>query len=56
MKRDMSEANPNKVEPDGQGFDLEKELEAWNWARAAGVSARDLHKALRDSLGRQDPA
>ena len=37
-----------------ESFDLEKEIEAWNWARAAGVSAQELHKALRESLGRQD--
>ncbi|HEY7238348.1 MAG TPA: hypothetical protein VH600_04205 [Burkholderiales bacterium] len=41
---------PSEVE----AFDLEKEVEAWNWARAAGVSAQDLHKALRESLRRQD--
>jgi hypothetical protein len=55
MKRPMSEANTNPVPPEGQSFDLEKELEAWNWARAAGVSAQDLNKALRESLGRQEP-
>jgi hypothetical protein len=54
MKRDMSEANAKPATADGESFDLEKEVEAWNWARAAGVSAQELHKALRESLGRQD--
>ena len=30
--------------------DLEQECEAWDWVRAAGVSAQDLRKALRESL------
>ena len=55
MKRDMSEANAKPAVPEHQSFDLEKEIEAWNWARAAGVSAQELHKALRESLGRQEP-
>lgn len=38
-----------------ESFDLEKELEAWNWARAAGVSAQELQKALRESLKLQEP-
>ena len=42
------------VPPDAEAFDLEKEIEAWSWARAAGVSAQDLDKALRESLRRQD--
>jgi hypothetical protein len=55
MKRDMSEANAKPAAPDAESFDLAKEVEAWNWARAAGVSAQELHKALRESLGRQEP-
>ena len=55
MKRDMSEANATPSAQDPESFDLAKEVEAWNWARAAGVSAQELHKALRESLGRQDP-
>jgi hypothetical protein len=55
MKRDMSEANARPTAPDLEAFDLEKEIESWNWARAAGVSAQELHKALRESLGRQEP-
>jgi hypothetical protein len=49
----MSEANAKPAT--AEAFDLEKEIEAWNWARAAGVSAQELHKALRESLGRQEP-
>jgi hypothetical protein len=52
MKRHMSEANATPEHP--ESFDLEKEVEAWNWARAAGVSAQELHRALRESLGRQE--
>jgi hypothetical protein len=31
-------------------FELEMELEAWDWARAAGVSADELRQALRASI------
>jgi hypothetical protein len=31
-------------------FDLDVELEQWDWARAAGVSAEDLRLALQASL------
>ncbi len=54
MKRDMSETNAKPAAPHPESLDLEKEVEAWNWARAAGVSAQELHKALRESLGRQE--
>ena len=27
--------------------DLERELETWDWARAAGVSAEELRQALQ---------
>ena len=54
MKRDMSEANASPAPQELESFDLDKEIEAWNWARAAGVSAQDLDKALRESLRRQD--
>jgi len=30
---------------------LEEELETWDWARTAGVSADDLRQALRAELG-----
>jgi len=55
MKRDMPEANAQPGPSEVESFDLDKELEAWNWARAAGVSAQELNKALRESLGRQEP-
>jgi len=54
MKKDMSEANATPAAPQPESFDLEKEVEAWNWTRAAGVSAQELHKALRELLGRQE--
>ena len=30
--------------------ELEVELETWDWVRAAGVSADELRRALRESL------
>jgi hypothetical protein len=51
----MSEANIQPAPQDLESFDLDKEIEAWNWARAAGVSAQELNKALRESLGRLEP-
>ena len=51
----MSEANAQAGPAEPESLDLDKEVEAWNWARAAGVSAQELHKALRESLGRQEP-
>jgi hypothetical protein len=36
--------------------DIEQECQAWDWARAAGVSAQELRQAVRESLGAQDPA
>jgi len=32
------------------GTDLERELEIWDWARAAGVSAEELRRALQAPL------
>jgi len=32
------------------GADLERELETWDWARPAGVSADELREALRAEL------
>ena len=32
------------------GADLERELETWDWARAAGVSAEELRQALQAPL------
>jgi hypothetical protein len=40
---------------DGLPLDLEQECETWDWARAAGVSAQELRKALQgSSSGAQD--
>ena len=38
--------NPNQP----AAIDLERELESWNWVRAAGVSADELLAALQASL------
>ena len=39
-----------KIDPaDSTPTDIEKECEAWDWARTAGVSAEDLRKALREA-------
>jgi hypothetical protein len=35
-------------------FELEMELEAWDWARTAGVSADELRSLLRTVLGRPE--
>lgn len=35
--------------------DLERECERWEWARAAGVSAQELRRAVQESMaGRKD--
>ena len=31
-------------------FDLDSELETWDWVRAAGVSADDLRQVLKASM------
>jgi hypothetical protein len=41
---------PRKTDPARAEADLERECEAWDWVRAAGVSAQDLRKAVRESL------
>ena len=51
MKRDMPELNVSPVSSEGQALDIERECELWDWARAAGASAQDLRKALRELLG-----
>lgn len=35
--------------------DIERECEAWDWARTAGVSAEELRKAVRDAAAGADP-
>ena len=54
MKTDMYEANTNSTHvPPGE---LDKECEAWDWARAAGVSAQDLRTAVVESLSLAEAA
>ena len=47
MAKDRSVA---RVDP----LDFEHECATWDWARAAGVSAQDLHQAVRESLRSAD--
>ena len=49
MNSKMVQTKPARM--DGP-VDLEQELETWDWARTAGVSAPELRKALQDSLGK----
>jgi hypothetical protein len=35
---------------DDATLDLETELETWDWARTAGISAEDLRQALQASM------
>ncbi|MBW8906889.1 MAG: hypothetical protein JF611_14725 [Betaproteobacteria bacterium] len=42
--------NFNKRVDDEPEFDLESELETWDWARAAGVSADELREVLQALL------
>lgn len=35
--------------------DIERECEAWDWARTAGVSAEELREAVRVLAGSEDP-
>ena len=39
-KKDPAESTPP---------DIEKECEAWDWARTAGVSAEELRKAVQEA-------
>ena len=34
--------------------DIERECEAWDWARTAGVSAEELREAVQESLSGKD--
>ena len=45
---------PNAARAEEPSFDLERECETWNWARAAGISAQDLRLALRESSAGPD--
>jgi hypothetical protein len=44
MRKDRTE--PARLDP----LEFEQECETWDWARAAGVSALELHKTLREAL------
>jgi hypothetical protein len=50
----MASPQSDPAQADGATRDLEKECEIWDWARAAGVSAQDLRKAVRESLPSSD--
>ena len=50
MKIDLYEANATPALGDDLGLDLADELEMWDWARAAGISADDLRQALKAAL------
>jgi hypothetical protein len=53
MNSVMGKDKSNRVRVDPLEF--EQECETWDWARAAGVSAQDLRKTLRESLAAQSP-
>jgi hypothetical protein len=40
--------NVGRVDP----LEFEEECETWDWARAAGVSAQELRRAVREALAR----
>ena len=50
MKIDLYEANAEPARADGLNSILEQECEAWDWVRAAGVSAQELRAILREWL------
>ena len=49
MNSDMAQDNNAPARSDAFSLDIERECETWDWVRAAGVSAEDLRKVLRDS-------
>jgi hypothetical protein len=51
MKSAMAEMLGDPAGAEAAPADLERECEAWEWARAAGVSAQDLRTAVKESLG-----
>ena len=55
METNVTERAQEPAPADSAPLDLERECEAWDWVRAAGVSAQDLRKAVRDSLGGDGP-
>lgn len=48
MNSDMryDKISAGRVDP----LEFEEECEAWDWVRAAGISAQELRRAVRDSL------
>jgi hypothetical protein len=50
MKSVMTERMSETVRADSPPLNIEQECETWDWARAAGVSAQDLRRALLDWL------
>jgi hypothetical protein len=42
--------NAARVDP----LEFEEECETWDWVRAAGVSAQDVRRAVRESLLRAE--
>ena len=48
-------ARHKAMQPRLDPLEFEEEVEAWDWARAAGVSAQDLRAALRESLAADGP-
>ena len=55
METNVTERVQEPAPTDSAPLDLDRECEAWDWVRAAGVSAQDLRKAVRDSLGGDGP-
>jgi hypothetical protein len=53
MKMDRHEMNAAPAPADA---DLERECEAWDWVRAAGVSAEDLRIALLETFSLAEAA
>ena len=51
MKTDMYETNVVPSLASDLATALQQECELWDWVRAAGVSAQDLHRALLETLG-----
>ena len=42
--------NAGRVDP----LEFEEECETWDWVRAAGVSAQDVRRAVREALLRPE--
>jgi hypothetical protein len=50
METEFAKRMKEPAPADGAPLDLDRECEAWDWARTAGLSAQDLRKAVRESL------